>query len=114
MNEISLYAFPDKKESSFDFYEDDGTSLEYRKGSYSVSHITLKAIDDESILEIGGANGGKIANRQWNIIMHVENKPVSVRCNEKLIPDEKYFWDESRKELTISGIIAPAIVKVKR
>ena len=46
--------------------------------------------------------------------MHSDKKPVSVICNEKLIPDEKYSWDESRKELTIKGISAPVVIEVKQ
>lgn len=117
MTEITLYVFPDEKESTFDYYEDDGRSFEYLDGQYSITHISAKTRSIESSIEIGTTVGdfkGKVKDRKWNIILHNDKKPVSVWCNEKLCPIENYSWDENRKELTIKGIVSPVVIKVKK
>lgn len=116
MTEITLYVFPDEKGSTFELYEDDGVSFEHLNGRYSVTHISAKAGNTGTSLEIGVPEGdfeGKVENRKWNIIMHSDKKPVSVWCNEKLFPAENYSWDEIRNELTIEGIVARAVIVVK-
>ena len=115
MDEITLYIFPDEKGSTLDFYEDDGVSFEHLKGRYSITQISGKYGDNKSIIKIGPTKGdfdGIVSNRRWNIIMHSDNKPASVLCNEKLVPAENYSWDENRNEVTIKGIAAPADIVV--
>ena len=117
MNEITLYVFPDEKGSTFEFYEDDGVSFEHLNGKYSITHISAKTGNTESRIDIGEADGdfeGKVASRMWNIIMHADKKPASVRYNEKLLSEEDYSWDESRNEMTIKGILSPAVIVLKR
>jgi len=117
LDEITLYIFPDEEGSSFDLYEDDGVSFEHLNGKYSITHISAKTGNTESVIEIGTTDGdfnGKAKNRKWNIIMHNDKKPASVWCNEKLFSKESYSWDESRNELTIKGIDTPVIIKVKK
>lgn len=117
MNEITLYVFPDEKGSTFELYEDDGVSFEHLTGKNTITHISAKKGDNGSIMEIGVPEGdyeGKVKNRKWNIIIHADRKPVSVWYNEKLFPEERYSWDESKNELTIKGIVAPAIIEVKK
>ncbi len=117
MNEITLYVFPDEKESDFKLYEDDGVSFEYLNGKYSMTHISAKSGNDESRIIIEEAAGdfeGKVSSRVWNIITHADKKPVAVMYNEKLLPEENYSWDGKRNELTIKGIYAPATIVLKK
>ena len=116
MNEITLYIFPDEKGSTFELYEDDGVSFEHLNGKYSITHISAKKGNTGSAIEIGASEGnfeGKVGTRDWNIIIHSDKKPLSVLCNEKLFPEEKYSWDEKRNELTVKGIVAPAVISIK-
>lgn len=117
MTEMTLYVFPDAKESVFELYEDDGVSFEHLRGKYSITHISAKKGNNSSTINIGVAGGdfdGKVNNRTWSIIMHSDKKPLSVLGNDKLFPEEKYSWDESRKELTIRVVVAPIVIEVKQ
>jgi alpha-glucosidase (family GH31 glycosyl hydrolase) len=117
VDEIDLYVFPDINESFFDLYEDDGVTFEHLKGNYSITRISAKTLSSGYKVEIGESKGnfeGKVENRKWNIVIAADSKPESVDCNGKLIPGPKYSWDENRKELTINGIFAPAVIMVKK
>jgi len=117
MNEITLYVFPDEKGSTFELYEDDGVSFEHLTGKNTITRISAKKGDTGSIMEIGEPEGdyeGQVENRKWNIIIHADREPVSVWYNEKPFPEERYSWDESKNELTIKGIVAPATIEVKK
>lgn len=117
MNEITLYIFPNNKESTLNFYEDDGLSFEYLEGKYTTTKISTKKDKNEIAISIGATEGffkGKIVDRIWNIILHADSKPTKVLCNELPIKEDNYFWNENRKELTINGISNPANIKVKK
>jgi alpha-glucosidase (family GH31 glycosyl hydrolase) len=116
MDEITLYVFPAEKESTFELYEDDGVSFEHLEGRYSITRITTQRSKNASLTVIGDAEGefnGKVKGRSWNIIMHADRKPASVRYNGDPLPGEMFSWDESRNELTIEGITSPARIMVK-
>ena len=86
-------------------------------GKIQSQDISAKKGDTGSILEIGEPEGdyeGQVENRKWNIIIHADREPVSVWYNEKPFPEERYSWDESKNELTIKGIVAPATIEVKK
>ena len=113
MDEITLYVFPDKEETVFSFYEDDGRSFEYEQGKFSTTQITAKRNDNNSIIKIEAPKGnfnGMVENRTWNITMHANSKPSKLFCNNRSIEKENISWDENRKEVTIKGIVAPAVI----
>jgi alpha-glucosidase len=117
VNEITLFVFPDEKGSSFDLYEDDGVSFEHLNGRFSITHLSAKAASNGTTVEIGVAEGnfkGKVVSRKWNILMHSETEPASVVYNEKILTENNYSWDGFRKELTIKGIVSPAVIQVKK
>lgn len=99
LDEITLYVFPAEKETSLDFYEDDGVSLNHLKGEYSITQIRTRTNGSISTVGIGASEGsfkGKVENRRWNILMHSDNKPSIVECNGKQLTADKYSWDEKR------------------
>ncbi len=117
MDEITLYIFPDQKGSSFELYEDDGVSFEHTEGKYSKTTISANRGINGTVIEIGTTDGdfkGKVKSRKWNIVMHIDMKPGSVLCNGKPFTEDNYSLDESRKELTIKNISAPASILVRK
>jgi alpha-glucosidase (family GH31 glycosyl hydrolase) len=116
LDEITLYVFPDRKETSFDLYEDDGVSFDYEKGNYSTTRISAKKTDAASIIEIGKTAGtfeNSVKQRTWNIILNLAAKPLSVSMNEALLNEEQYTYDDARKELTIRKINTPGTINVQ-
>ncbi len=117
LNEITLYIFPGERLSEFDLYEDDGVSFQNLKGDFSTTHITTKAERSLTTVRIGASVGnfnGKIKDRTWVIIMHSDERPLSVICNGKQFKDDNYSWDGIRKEITIKGVAAQSVILVKK
>lgn len=115
LDEITLYVFPSGELSSFDLYEDDGTTFKYLEGEYSITHISSKTTGRITEISIGPSDGnfkGKVEIRKWNIIMHADSKPSSVMLNDKKIQSSAYTWDKNRKEVEIKNLTTPAIIKV--
>lgn len=116
MDEITLYIFPDSRESAFNMYEDDGVSFDHLQGKFSTTQIKAQKKEDTVVIEIGAANGGfggMVNNRVWNVTLHAETKPSSVLYNNKQLPEDNLSWDGTRKELTIKHIAAPATLVIK-
>lgn len=116
LDEITLYAFPDQKETSFDLYEDDGVSFDYEKGKYSTTRITAKKTAAASIVEIGKTAGtfeNSVKQRTWNIILNLAAKPLAVSMDGALIKEDQYTYDDARKELTIRKITTPGTISVQ-
>lgn len=116
MDEITIYIFPDKKESVFNYYEDDGVSFDHLHSGYSTTPIKSQRSDDAVVVEIGKPNGnfkGMVSKRIWNVTLHADSKYAAVLCNNQAVPEDNLYWDENRKELTIKGITAPAQIWVK-
>jgi alpha-glucosidase len=116
MDEITLYVFPDRKESSFDLYEDDGISFDYENGKFSTNRITAKKTETASIIEIGQTSGSfenSAKQRTWNIILHLAAKPLAVTLDGTKITEDQYTYDDTRKELTIRKLKKAGIVSVQ-
>lgn len=116
LDEITLYIFPDKKESEFNFYEDDGVSFDYVKGESTNTKIKAQKNADAVTIDIDKATGnfkGMVNKRTFNVIMHADTKPSSVLSNGKSVDDKDLNWDESRKELTIKNLGAQAHLVIK-
>lgn len=117
MNEITLYVFPDRKGSSFNYYEDDGITFDHLSGKFSITEISAGLLTDGSaLIEIKPASGdfkGKVNSRSWNIIMNCNRNPLSVWSNKRQLPAEKYSYDKNRNELTIGTLEGTSVVEVK-
>jgi len=116
MTEMTLYVFPDKKESLLNFYEDDGVSFDHLRGDFSSTPIKTQKNDDAIVVEIGKPTSsfkGMVNNRTWDVILHADTKPSSVLYNNKQVANDNFSWDEVRKELTIKKLEAPAKLVIK-
>jgi len=116
LDEITLYVFPDQKETSFDLYEDDGITFNYEKGSYSTTHITTKKTETTSIIEIGKTAGtfeNMVKQRTWTIIVNLAAKPLAVSMDGVIIKEDQYTYDDTRKELSIRKLTKPGIISVQ-
>lgn len=82
---IQLHFYPHGK-SEYVFREDDGISLDYRKGISCHTHIEYSETADKLFIRIGNREGdysNKPQNRIWEIYVHGCSKPLEVSCNEK-------------------------------
>ncbi len=105
VDEVTLAVYP-CGESSYDLYEDDGTSLEYMEGVCSVTPIRSSVRDGAWRLEIGRPEG-KYAPpaHSYRIEGYWDSRPVTVTQNgepmaelageEDLSRMEGWFYDEA-------------------
>jgi alpha-glucosidase (family GH31 glycosyl hydrolase) len=81
---LTLDIFPSGK-SSFDLYEDDGTTREHRKGAFAKTLITVAA-GNETTVTVNAAKGnynGKYLTRNYVLQIHNTTKVSSVMENTK-------------------------------
>jgi alpha-glucosidase (family GH31 glycosyl hydrolase) len=106
-DEIELYVFPGEKESSMEFYEDDGVSLKHINGECAKTEIRTCLKGKTAALEIGRTIGnydGMPQNRAWSFIIALPSKPSDIKVNGKLLPLSDWRWNSSRNELAISNL----------
>lgn len=81
---LDLYPFGD---SSFDMYEDDGLSRDYRKGEFAKTLISMSAPQEKKgriTVHIGKARGdykGRLKERTYELNVHTEETPLQVSLN---------------------------------
>lgn len=80
---LNLDIFP-MGESSFALYDDDGKSLEYKNGVFSITTIESKSSDTDITLKISAPKGKfVVTERNYIVNIHLEKKPVSLKVNDK-------------------------------
>ncbi len=112
VNEITLDIFPGEN-SSFDLYEDDGSSLDYKTGKFSLTRITSAGSSGALKVNISKATGGYMpANRTYlaKVRWPEEKAPAKVSENGKAVKGATsiagltkagWFYDAKEKTLYV-------------
>ena len=114
------------KPASFRLYEDDGTSLAYRSGSYAWTPLVYRAeAGGEQRIEIGPTEGtynGQPMSRGYEVRVHGLLKPQAVKLGDHLLPGKRqeecgggcagWTWDDQIQVTTIR-LNEPASVNEK-
>ncbi|MEZ5316150.1 MAG: glycoside hydrolase family 31 protein [Vicinamibacterales bacterium] len=91
---VTLDVYPSGR-SSFDLYEDDGTTQAYRKDAFARTLIEMDAPavpdapGDRITVRVGAARGtyaGMPASRAWVVEAHVTARPADVRVGDRALP----------------------------
>jgi len=83
INEITLDVYPEG-DSSFKLYDDDGKSLDYQNGEFSISEIKMQEDENQIILEINAPEGEfEVAPRSYRLRIHTENEFSEIKINNK-------------------------------
>ena len=110
LDEMMLYVFPDTQESSMDLYEDDGVSLEHRKGKFAITPISTKSTSSQAIVKVGKTQGsfeGQMKDRTWSFTVAAGFIPDSVKANGKTLPQTAWTFDRKRNEVKIQALPGP-------
>ncbi len=108
LDTLILRIYPSSKEkTSFSLYEDDGSTLDYQKGSFAKTIFSQEVNgsqgNEQINVNIGTSTGmynGKQAARIYLAEIHlVFDKPSEVKCNEKLLINRTSF-DNLRSEIS--------------
>jgi hypothetical protein len=116
---IDVYA---GKGAEFRLYEDDGTSLDYRKGASASTPISFTPGPEGSYrIEIGPSGGqyeGQGQMRRYEARVHGLLKPQSVRVNGRKLAEkqreeggEGWIWD---KDLAVTTIKLPEPISIRQ
>ncbi len=112
LDPLTLEVFAGKP-GSFRLYEDDGTSLDYRKDAYSWTPLNYEPSQPsgEHTITIGPTEGhfqGQAESRKYRIRIHGLLKPASVRRGEQTLPEkqssdsaEGWSWSEQDRVTTV-------------
>ncbi len=101
-SEVGLLVYP-AKHSTFTLHEDDGESLDYRKGKYAQTRLTCETIGQTVKLTVGGRKGsynGMPKTRNFTVTIHLPSNPKTVTLDGKVVTN--YQWDNASATATIS------------
>lgn len=115
LDALELYAFPGERESTFDYYEDDGVSLDHRSGAFATTPI--RAVRKGAVIRIGvgapkGVFAGQVAARTWTFTVAVETPPRRVEVGGRPLASEQWSHDTARGELVIQPQPGPVELTV--
>ncbi len=123
-DELTLHVYPGP-ESTLELYEDDGISHEFEKGARRITKITQDTIGNETVIEIGAAEGrfdGAVTARRIDVILHGIASPTSIQMNgqpltgSEIGPAPSWHWDRATRALTIKlgncEVTRPFAVKI--
>ena len=99
VDEVELYCYASEEKTSFDYYEDDGISLEYQQGKYAVSNITLTGDDKSFTLTLAAHAESRV--RKWSAVFAAKSAPRKVTSDGKEVP---FTWDADRLEVNVAVI----------
>lgn len=105
---ITLSVFPSER-SSFDLYEDDGVSDEYKQGAYALTHIESTLQGGAWQLVIDRPSGQFVPERhRYNVELWWDAKPSAVRVDGRSLPEtpaesdsEGWYFDEILRRVQI-------------
>jgi alpha-glucosidase (family GH31 glycosyl hydrolase) len=93
--EVGLLVYP-AAASDFTLYEDDGTTLGYRKGQFAVTRLSCETVGKTVKLTIGareGKFGGMPASRDFTVTIRLSARPEKVSLDGVAVSD--FQWDET-------------------
>ncbi len=106
---INLYVFPKLGISQFQLYEDDGVSFEYEKGIFKKTEIKTNFRNSKIKIEIEmpvGRYQNYATERRWSFVIAVTDCPKRVYVDDKMLPSDKWYFDNKRNELIVSESIS--------
>lgn len=90
---ISLLIFP-SDHSTYDMYEDDGTSLDYQRGGYAITKMESRLKANEWILNISAPKGDfKPISHYYSVSVYLDKKPKLVTVDGKFVENWTYNED---------------------
>lgn len=105
-DEMELLVAPGA-DGAFELYEDDGESLNYRKGEYAVTPLSMRWTDTRAVVTISPVRGkvGLIPERRWKILLRGFRKGCSFTVGGKLAVGT--YLRESNTYIVETGLVEP-------
>jgi alpha-glucosidase (family GH31 glycosyl hydrolase) len=93
--------------TTYQLYEDDGLTREYKKGAYATTNISCsqkEGVVATTIEAIKGSYKGMLTKRSYTLYIHAAKKPTSVSVNGKTITTWSYDASDRNGIITINTI----------
>lgn len=102
VKELTISCYP-VSSNTYRLYEDDGKSLDYKKGVYSATMITSEMKDGEWTLTIAKPTGSyKAPEHTYNAEAYLDVKPSAVTVNGKALAEGTgWTYDEELRQLKV-------------
>ncbi|MBN1348361.1 DUF5110 domain-containing protein [candidate division KSB1 bacterium] len=116
LDEIMLYVFPAADESHFEFYEDDGVTLDHRNGKFALTPVSTWRDESKAVIKIEktvGSFEGQPGTRKWRFTVALEFKPSAVKANGVGLSSSDWQYDNQRHELKINASDSPVEIEIK-
>ncbi|MBU1921298.1 DUF5110 domain-containing protein [bacterium] len=111
---LQLDIFPASVTSSFDLYEDDGLTFDYRNGKYRLTSWRTDRQEDKISFEQSRPHDAyKTPSRELVLRFHsIQQAPIDVLLNEEAVETARYKYDDQLKILTITLPKEPSTFKL--
>ena len=108
VEEITFAVFPSAS-SSFELYEDDGLSEDYKQGGYAVTRIESRLQEGAWEMTVGKPEGAFRPERhRYGVELWWDARPASVRVNGSELPEiaadsaaEGWYFDDTLRRVII-------------
>lgn len=106
---IEFYQASRNLKSSFDFYEDDGETMNYTKNQFRWTKIDYSYSDKEgtsiNIHPCKGNYQSEITNRTYSLVIkHLKKHPKKIQINGKTIQQSKWSIDQNKLTIETKNI----------
>ncbi|WP_187263097.1 glycoside hydrolase family 31 protein [Pontibacter beigongshangensis] len=112
--DITFDIFPGGK-SSFDLYEDDGLSEEYKQGNFSITTVSAETVANGTTIKVGAAAGKhQVPTRNYILKIHQDKAPTGIQAGSKNLATttaagfaeagtEGWYYDQEAKLLWVKS-----------
>jgi alpha-glucosidase (family GH31 glycosyl hydrolase) len=84
---LTLDVYP-SGESKAQIYEDDGRTLNYQKGQYTITSVSCHEDNGNVGLEIAAVSGQyPLPGRNYTLLFHISGKPAAVSINDRQVTE---------------------------
>ncbi|MFI8378868.1 glycoside hydrolase family 31 protein [Leeuwenhoekiella sp. NPDC079379] len=105
---LDIYA---GKNAEFQLYDDDGKSLDYKKGKYALTQITTEHTENFLAITMNpNFKNFKLAKRTYNLRVHFVGKLKSIKINNEI---PRYTYENGILEFTLADVQKSKTIKIE-
>ncbi|MGO4911510.1 glycoside hydrolase family 31 protein [Leeuwenhoekiella sp. W20_SRS_FM14] len=106
---LAIYA---GKNAEFHLYDDDGKSLDYKKGKYTLTQITTAHTENSLAITMNpNFKNFELAKRTYNLRIHFVGKPKAIKLNNKEI--SSYTYENEILEFALTDVQKLKTIKIE-
>ncbi len=115
VDEVELVVFPGDAPGSFELYEDDGVSFDYREGGFATTPMSVARRGGSVVVDVAETRGvydGMCTDRRWTLRVSVAGKPSRVRLDGRALGEGEWRFDPDRNQVVVAPHSGPFRVEI--